>query len=124
MSAIAEEKEISRKESRKPKLPKEIVLRCVVYPHQANGKIEYTAECIDLDIIVRGSTPRQAFQSLQEAVIGYLQVVQKGDHTGLIPRPSPWPHRAKYHLFALRAAIGVGVRNFLLIDFSPDPSVC
>ena len=50
---------------------------------------EYTAECIDLDIIARGKTPNEGFKSLIDAVSGYIAVAAKGDCSGLIPRPSP-----------------------------------
>ena len=84
---------------------------------------EYTAECIDLDIIARGKTPNEGFKSLIDAVSGYIAVAAKGDCSGLIPRPSPLSHRACYHLFALRAALNFGVkRNFLLSDWSPGKS--
>lgn len=80
-----------------------LVFRCMVYLDRPG---EYTAECIDLDIMARGSNPHKAFDSLIDAVSGYLSVALKGDCVGLIPRPSPIGHRARYHLFALRAAFG------------------
>lgn len=96
------------------------MLRCIVFQHDRN---EYTAECIDLDLIVYGKTTHEALHSLTNAIVGYLAVAFKGDYTGLVPRPSPFSHRARYHFFALRAALSIGMsgakRNFLLSDWSP-----
>jgi hypothetical protein len=118
--AIAEDKQISSKDLRKPLKHNKLVLRCMIYPHSYGGRLEYIAECIDLDIIVRGGDAKKAFESLQSAISGYVQVAVKGDSSGLLPRLSPWTHRAKYHLFALRAALDPGVRSFLLTDL-PEP---
>jgi hypothetical protein len=119
VSAVAELKSAKQ---RKPMPREPLVVRCMVFQEPSG---EYTAECIDLDIIASGTTPHDAFKSLIEAVSGYLSVAVKGDTTGLIPRPSPLGHRARYHLFALRAALNFGVkRNFLLSDWSPGKSCC
>ena len=61
------------------------------------------AECIDLDISAQGSTSEEAIGALQEAVFDYLRVAFSGDSMGLVLRPSPWTHRARYHLHRLRA---------------------
>lgn len=124
MSVVAEEKKISPGDPPRPMLPKQLVLRCMVYPDARGGRREYTAECIDLDITVRSSTPYAALKSLKDAIDGYLNVVTKGDSAGLIPRPSPWEHRVRYHMFALRAALSIGVRNFFLTDLPSDRSFC
>ncbi len=121
MSATAEGKNISSKYSRKPLSHPNLVFRCMVYPRSLAGAQDFVAECIDLDIIVIGSTQRAAQASLHEAVCGYLRVSAHGDTKGLIPRPSPWSHRLKYHLFALRAALSNRTRTFLVSDFAADP---
>jgi len=121
VSAIAEGKNILSKDSRKPLSHRNLVFRCMVYPRLQVARLDFVAECIDLDIIVIGSTQRAAQESLHEAVRGYLRVAAQGDTKGLIPRPSPWNHRLKYHLFALRAALSNGTRTFLVSDFAADP---
>jgi hypothetical protein len=118
--AIVEDKQISSKDLRKPLRHKKLVFRCMIYPHSYGDRLEYIAECIDLDIIVRGGDAKKAFESLQSAISGYMQVAVNGDSIGLLPRLSPWTHRAKYHLFALRAALSPGMRSFLLTDL-PQP---
>lgn len=120
MSAVAEETRSETANHRKPVQQKDLVLRCMVFRRRKN---EYTAECIDLDITARGDSPHAALQALKAAVTGYLKVVFNGDTAGLVPRPSPLSHRVRYHLFALRAALGVGHlrRNFLVSDWSPGP---
>lgn len=123
MSAVAEDKGIHPCKQRKLLSPEHLIVRCMVFESR-NG--EYTAECIDLDIMARGGSPHDALTSLIEAVSGYLTVAFKGDPTGLVPRPSPLSHRARYHLFALRAAFTFGLigarRKFLLTDWSPGKS--
>ena len=123
MSAIAEDKPTKSSKRHKPVGPGPLVVRCMVFQESLGG---YTAECIDLDIMARGKTPGEAFDSLIEAVTGYLAVAAKGACDGLIPRPAPFSHRARYHLFALRAAFHFGLvgtkRNFLLSDWSPSKS--
>jgi hypothetical protein len=118
--AIAEDKQISSKDSRKPLNQKKLVLRCMIYPHSYGDRLEYIAECVDLDIMVRGADAKKAFESLQSAICGYVQVAMKGEPDGLLPRLSPWSHRVRYHLFALRAAFNPGMRTFLLTDL-PQP---
>jgi hypothetical protein len=121
VSAIAEDKQTSSKDSRKALTVKQLVLRCMIYPCLRGNRIEYVAECIDLDLTVHASTQHEAAESLRNAICGYLHVAFKGDITGLVPRPAPWSHRVRYHLFALRAALSIGVRsNFLLSDFAPE----
>lgn len=120
MSAVAERHDSGLESSVKQGQLKSLVLRGVVFK---NGR-EYTAECIDLDILVYGKTPHEALQSLRDAVAGYLAIALSGDHAGLVPRPAPFSHRARYHLYALRAAFDIGLigakRNFLLSDCSPN----
>ncbi len=99
-----------------------LVLRCVVFQNKVG---EYTAECIDLDMLTKAATPHDALRSLKQAMQGYLLVALNGDLKGLVPRPSPPGHRARYHFFALRAALGLTAkRNFLVSDWSPGPSPC
>ena len=125
MSLVAERKDSDVKQGAKQLFPRRLVLRSVVFQNPRN---EYTAECIDLDILVYGKTPYEALHSLRNAITGYLSVAFSDDYTGLVPRPSPLGHRARYHLYALRAAFGIGMagakRNFLLSDWSPGPTFC
>jgi predicted RNase H-like HicB family nuclease len=117
---VAEERPARSKKTRKPFPEKGLILRCVVYLNKLN---EYTAECIDLDIVAREKTAHEAFEELQQAVRGYLATAVNGDTKGLIPRPSPFSHRARYHIFALRAAFSIGLfssqnRDFLVSDLA------
>lgn len=123
MSAVAaERKKPESKNSATHFLPEGLVLRCVVFQ---NATKAYTAECIDLDILVYGQTQHEALRSLREAIVGYLQVAFNGDPSGLVPRRAPLSHRVRYHLYALRAALTAGAqRNFLLSDCSPGPILC
>ena len=92
------------------------VFRCYVSHYEEGG---YIAECIDLDIAARGESAYKAFQSLTEAITGYLAVAFRGDTEGLVPRRSPWRSRLRYHLFALRAALGLFTdRDFLVSDYA------
>jgi hypothetical protein len=100
----------------------DLVMRCVVFQSKAG---EYTAECIDLDMLTKAPTAHEALRGLKQAMQGYLLVALDGDLKGLVPRPSPPSHRARYHFFALRAALGLTPkRNFLVSDWSPGPSPC
>lgn len=122
MSVVAEDQEVRSEKRRNNMLPKGLVLRCVIYPNKPG---EYTAECIDLDIMVRRETPQQAMVELKQAITGYLAVSLKGDYTGLVPRPAPLTHRIRYHLYALRAAVTIGIRrNFLVSDLAPELLLC
>ncbi len=122
MPVVAGDREVQSAKQRENMPPNDLVLRCVVYPSKPG---EYTAECIDLDIMVRGQTAHGAFRELKQAVGGYLAVVSKGDSDGLVPRPSPLRNRLRYHLYALRAAVSFGIRhNFLVSDWAPDLSSC
>jgi hypothetical protein len=125
VSPVAERKYPVIKHSAKQLPPMSLVLRCVVFKNKEN---EYSAECVDLDLLVYGKTSYEALHSLRGAIVGYIAVAFDGDVTGLVPRPSPFSHRARYHLYALRAAFSIGMagakRNFLLSDWSPGPSFC
>jgi hypothetical protein len=82
----------------------------------------YVAECIDLDLMVKRSTPELALQALQDAMLGYLKTAFGAeDLVGLIPRKSPFSNRLRYHLTRLRAALfGQGRDRFRLWDASSD----
>jgi hypothetical protein len=125
VSPVAERKYSDVKHSAKHLPPNGLVLRCLVVKNQRN---EYAAECIDLDLLVYGKTPHDALHSLRDAIRGYLMVAFDGETIGLVPRPAPLSHRARYHFYALRAALSIGVagaeRTFLLSDWSPGPSFC
>lgn len=119
MSTVAERPTNPPDKRAKHMIPEDLVLRCVVFK-SAPG--EFTAECIDLDLMVHAKNPHDAFQSLKTAVVGYLKVVLEGDPKGLVPRPSPFGHRIRYHFFALRAALTItalATRTFLVSDWSP-----
>jgi hypothetical protein len=122
MSPVADEKEVQSIKQRKVQRLQRFVLRCMVYPNKPG---EYTAECVDLDIIVQSTTPQKALDELRQAINGYLTVALAGDTEGLLPRPSPFGHRVRYHLLALRAAFSLGIRhNFLVSDIAPDFCSC
>jgi hypothetical protein len=85
----------------------------------------YLAECIDLNIVVRGSSPRDSMEKIKDAIIGYLQVVSEGDEKGLLPRPSPFSHRLRYRWYSLMAALTSRHRNYQVCDQSFDcPAFC
>ena len=116
MPTVANEKEVQPVKQRKIPLQQSFVLRCMVYPNKPG---EYTAECIDLDIMVRANTPQEAFHQIRAAIKGYLAVVSEGETEGLLPRPSPLGHRFRYHCLVLRAALTFGIRrSFLVSDLS------
>ena len=122
VSAVAERQIQSSNPSAKHMLPNGLVLRCMVFQNETK---EYTAECIDLDILVYGKNPYDAWRSLEGAIVGYLNVAFSGDTSGLVPRPSPLLRRARYHCYALRAGLTSGTRrSFLLNDWSPSPTLC
>ena len=76
------------------------VLRCYVYLDRSGL---YVAECIDLDILVKRKTAKQATRELKHAIVAYLTVVlQSPDTKGLFPRPSPFTHRLRYFWAKLR----------------------
>jgi len=76
--------------------------RCWVYQERRNS---FVAECIDLNLIVKAKSMKQATDSLQDAIRGYLAVAFDGDIKGLIPRPSPLRRRLLYHLCGLRCRL-------------------
>lgn len=117
MSTVSEERPARSKKQRKSSPEKGLIVRCVVYP---NKLTEYTAECIDLDLIVRGRTAPEALEELQHAIRGYLATASHGETEGLILRPSPISHRARYHMYALRAALSIfrPCRDFLVSDLA------
>ena len=60
-------------------------LRCYTY---REGNLYYS-ECIDLNLIARGSTKDEAVGLLQEEIFTYLDIAIQGDGKGLVPRYSP-----------------------------------
>ena len=93
------------------KREEQLILRCVVYPGKTDNKSGYYATCIDLNLFTWRPTIKEAEKSLNDAIQGYLEVVNEiakdgNDCRNLIPRrASFWPHRLRYHLIALRLAI-------------------
>ncbi len=71
-----------------------IKLRCMSYKAKQNL---YLAECIDLDITVQARSQEEAWEKLQDAVKGYIQVALEGDTQGLLHRPSPLSHQIRYY---------------------------
>lgn len=120
VSTVAERKTPEGKNSAKHSPPDGLVLRCIVFQSKPR---EFTAECIDLDLMVRGQSTHDALGSLRDAINGYLAVACEGDIAGLVPRPAPLSHRLRYNLFALRAAFSIRIhgaqRSFLLSDCTP-----
>ena len=106
-------------------LPKHVfTMRCIVRPY----KDAYVAECIDLNLLVRRKTAKDAASALEDAIFGYLEAVVEDRHSfeelessgcvkGLLPRPSPFARRAKYHLYCFLAAIQGSQRSFQLKDY-------
>ena len=96
---------------------KSLTLRCCAY----QSSEMWIAECIDLDLIASGKTPEQAIGGLHNAITGYVRTVLDGNSLdGLIPRPSPFSHRLRYHGMCLRAAFAHNRHNFRLLDCSPS----
>lgn len=127
MQAPTTTRKPANKKVRKAAKPQErsFVLRCMAYPHQGR----YIAECIDLDIVVRADNANAAMRSLMQAIEGHLKVVlgggiheltESGQVKGLLPRRSPFSHRARYHWYCLLAAISGSDRNFRVFDCPPD----
>jgi hypothetical protein len=96
----------------------QLTLRCLIYKSTAGV---YIAECVDLDIIVKGPNQEIACKKLLSAVSGYMKVALSGaDPSGLVPRHSPLSHRLRYHWYALRAAVQKAHRSFRLWDLPSD----
>ena len=74
-----------------------LALRCFVRRHYGRG---YIAECLDLDISAEAPTVEQAIAGLQDAMVGYLDVIFEGQPTKIqaILRPAPWAHWLLYFL--------------------------
>ena len=114
MPAIVEVPKPKSEQRHTSKRPESLVVRCMVYPDHG----EYAAECIDLDIMARGATPHEVFQSLHDAMRGYIKTVLKGDFEGLVPRPAPMSHRLHYHWLVLRTVVTIGIRRkFFVADY-------
>ena len=98
--------------------PKSFNLRCVI-SRSKDGT--YRAECIDLDIVAKAASESEAETKLKDAVKGYLTVAFAGDPSGLLPRPSPWLHRARYHLLsALASVLSTAKRSFRIMEISSE----
>jgi hypothetical protein len=80
----------------------------------------WIAECIDLDLMADGRAATIAMEGLHDAMASSLKTAGEGDKTGLVPRPSPFTHRLRYHWFCLRAAFSTGRHNFRLLDCSSE----
>jgi hypothetical protein len=98
-----------------------VTLRSIITP--SNGS--YLAECVDLNLIVQRPTPEEAAESLESAMIGYIQSVldnkqakvelsETGQVAGLLPRKSPLKRRVRYHAYCLLAALMGSDRHFQL----------
>jgi hypothetical protein len=88
--------------------PRELVFRCIAYPHTLESVPGYYAQCIDLDLMVWRPTFQDARHELGEQIRGYIESIHsKQDFENLVPRKAPfWPYRVRYHLAAaLRQAI-------------------
>ena len=106
-------------------LPKRVfTLRCIVRPYED----AYVAECIDLNLLVKRRTAREAALALEDAIFGYLEAVVEHQQSfseleangcvkGLLPRPSPLGRRAQYHMYCLLAALQGSKRDFQLKDY-------
>jgi len=84
-------------------------VRC--YVRQVNAQC-FLAECIDLDISSEGSTREAAIAGLQDAMIGYMQVVCESAEPNTqvtVLRPSPFSHRIRYYIENLKDRMAVRV---------------
>lgn len=80
-------------------------VRCYVRRLHANC---YLAECIDLDISAEGQSREAAIAGLQDAMIGYMQVMFEGQETDAqvdVFRLSPLSHRIRYYVERLKDII-------------------
>lgn len=121
MPGVADHKQSDHAVCAKPLNIRRLVLRCIVFEDKPG---QFTAECIDLGLMVRGKTLDAAGLSLQSAVKGYIQVALAGDPTGLIPRPSPISHHLRYHFYALRAKLSFrtsGTKRKYRLENCPVP---
>lgn len=118
MTASANSKSARQKQS-EPEQPT-FVLRCYVY----RAGTVYVAECIDLDILAEVKTAEMAIAKLRDAVLGYLRVVLDGGSLeDLLPRPSPWLSRLRYHRYLLAAALTSRRRQFRVFDWSTSSPI-
>jgi len=76
---------------------KVLYLRCFVRRRIFGGG--YIAECLDLDISAVASTVQGAIVGLQDAMIGYLDVVfeERSAKAEFVLRPSPRSHWLRYY---------------------------
>jgi predicted RNase H-like HicB family nuclease len=111
----------SRRKKMAKKMHLPFVLRCMAYPRKGR----YIAECVDLNLIVRGNTLEEAQAKLKSAMAGYFDAVfadltpeqvENGALKGLLPRRSPWSRLAIYHCFCLLAAFWSARRAFRICD--------
>jgi hypothetical protein len=96
---------------------KSFTLRCIIWRAPDES---FFAECIDLDIAVHGRSQAEAERKMRSAITSYLKVVLSGDPAGLLPRPAPWSHRLRYHLYAALAAVISARRSFRLMELSSE----
>lgn len=99
----------------------QLVLRCIAYPATNGGQEGYYAICIDLNLFTWRSTHKEAVQSLNQAIKGYLDTVTDlakdeeltlRELEGRIIRPSPFfPHKARYYLYRLLTTLIKNGRN-------------
>jgi len=90
---------------------KVIVLRCYAYRRWRDGA--FYAECIDLDIAVVRDSMKAAVEALNDAVIGHVEAAaEQGWLNDLVPRPSPFPKRAQYHLLMILFTLGSLFREY------------
>jgi hypothetical protein len=96
--------------------------RCYFVSHKPD---EWVGECIDLDIAVQAKTSEETRQKLEDAIFGYLDLAfSSDDFKNLIPRPSPWSHRAFYRFLCLRGALTKSRDSFRISDCSSSQLLC
>lgn len=67
----------------------------------------YLAECLDLNILVKAESEKQAVKKLNDAIAGYMRVALEGDPSDLIPRRAPLGRWIAYYWTTFVNLIGL-----------------
>lgn len=82
-----------------------IALRCFAYPGKNEGQQGYYAVCIDLNLHTWRPTAKEARNSLNDAILGYIETaVELSENEEafktMLQRPAPlFPYRTKYYYY-------------------------
>jgi len=86
----------------------QLILRCYAR-RTGSDRNRWVAHCIDLDLWASGGSVDAAKDSLQNAIVAYLETVLDTDEHGSIPslleRRAPLRYRALWHVIRLASAI-------------------